>query len=223
LVDVGHGTEQEFSAAGNIAGKILLVHTDEMKVWADLFAEYLHAPEIIDRAVRAKALAIAFQSTRPYDLLYRHTNSTKGEIDQLPMVMVAREDAGRMARLLASGQKLFADLAIPNQVGGPIKAPNVIAELRGTEKPDEFVILGAHLDSWELGTGALDNGCNAALVVMRYVLLKRLDYVRDAAFGLFCFPEKSRACWARTPTPSHTAMSWTKLPASSSSIQERAR
>ena len=41
----------------------------------------------------------------------------------------------------------------------------MIAEIRGSEKPDEFVILGAHLDSWELGTGALDNGCNAALVV----------------------------------------------------------
>jgi Zn-dependent M28 family amino/carboxypeptidase len=54
---------------------------------------------------------------------------------------------------------------IPNRIGGPITASNVIGELRGGEKPDEFVILGAHLDSWELGTGALDNGCNAALVV----------------------------------------------------------
>ena len=64
-----------------------------------------------------------------------------------------------------SGQKLYADLSIPNSVGGPITAANVVAELRGSEKPDEFVILGAHLDSWDLGTGALDNGCNAALVV----------------------------------------------------------
>ena len=40
-----------------------------------------------------------------------------------------------------------------------------LVEIRGSEKSGEFVILGAHLDSWELGTGALDNGCNAALVV----------------------------------------------------------
>jgi Iap family predicted aminopeptidase len=136
-----------------------------MKTWDDLFAEYLKAPAIIDRAVQGKALAIAFQSTRPHDLLYRHTNSLAGEIDRLPMVLVAREDAARMSRLMASGQKLYVDLTIPNQVGGPIQSTNVIAELRGSEKPDEFVVLGAHLDSWELGTGALDNGCNAALVV----------------------------------------------------------
>src|SRR5437899_10460932 len=165
VVDAGEGTAEDFAKAGNLAGAILLVHSEEMRKWDDLFAEYLKAPPIIDRAVQAKALAIAFQSTRPYDLLYRHTNATGGEIDRLPMVMVAREDAARMARLLASGQKLYADLSIPNHIGGPVTAENVVAELRGSEKPDEFVVLGAHLDSWELGTGALDNGCNAALVI----------------------------------------------------------
>jgi carboxypeptidase Q len=165
VVDVGQATEKDFAKAGNVSGAILLVHSEEMHTWDDLFAEYLKAPGIIDRAVKAKALAIAFQSTRPNDLLYRHTNAGDGEIDRLPMVLVAREDAGRMARLLAAGQKLYADLSIPNTIGGPITAANVVAELRGNEKPDEVVILGAHLDSWDLGTGALDNGCNAALVV----------------------------------------------------------
>ena len=103
-------------------------------------------------AAKGKALAIAFQSTRPNDLLYRHTNASDGEIDLIPMLLVAREDAGRMMRLLAAGQNLFVDMAIPNQVGGPITSTNVIAELRGGERPDEFVILGAHLDSWDLGT-----------------------------------------------------------------------
>jgi carboxypeptidase Q len=165
IVDVGDGKAEDFVKAGNVAGAILLVHSAEMTKWDDLFAEYLRAPGIINRALQARALAIAFQSSRPYDLLYRHTNSSQGEIDQIPMVLVAREDAARMGRLLAAGQKLHADLAIPNRIGGPITAANVIAELRGNEKRDEFVILGAHLDSWELGTGALDNGCNAALVI----------------------------------------------------------
>ena len=165
VIDVAQGTEDDFAKAGSVAGDTVLVHSEEMRKWDDLFAEYLKAPGVIDRAVKAKALAIAFQSTRPHDLLYRHTNASDGEIDRLPMVLVAREDAERVARLLASGQKLYADLSIPNTVGGPITAANVIAELRGSEKPDEFVILGAHLDSWDLGTGALDNGCNAALVV----------------------------------------------------------
>jgi hypothetical protein len=46
-----------------------------------------------------------------------------------------------------------------------VESENVVAEIRGREKPDEWVVLGAHLDSWELGTGALDNGCNAAMVI----------------------------------------------------------
>jgi Zn-dependent M28 family amino/carboxypeptidase len=165
VIDIGAATPEEFAKAGNFSGALLLVHSEEMKTWNDLFAEYLRAPAIIDRAVRGKALAIAFQSTRPHDLLYRHTNSLAGEIDRLPMVLVAREDAARMARLITSGQTISVDLAIPNYVGGPIQSANVVAELKGSEKPDEFVVLGAHLDSWELGTGALDNGCNAALVI----------------------------------------------------------
>src|SRR5581483_6544898 len=165
LVDVGDGTADDFAKVKNVSVAILLVHSEEMKTWEDLFAEYLKAPAVIDLAVKARALAIAFQSTRPHDLMYRHTNTDDGRIDRLPMVLVAREDAARMARLITSGQNLYADLAIPNHIGGPIQTSNVIAELRGSEKPDEFVILGAHLDSWELGTGALDNGCNAALVI----------------------------------------------------------
>jgi len=192
VVDVGPGSEEDFAKAGNIAGAILLVHSEEMQKWDDLFAEYLKAPGVIDRAVKAKALAIAFQSTRPHDLLYRHTNSGDGEIDRLPMVLVAREDAARVARLLASGEKLYADLSIPNTVGGPITAANVVAELRGREKPDEFVILGAHLDSWDLGTGARDNGCNAALVVdaLRAIKASGVNLRRSIRFILFSGEEE---------------------------------
>jgi hypothetical protein len=192
VLDVGHGSAEDFAKAGHIAGAILLVHSDEMKEWKDLFDEYLNAPPIIDRAVQAKALAIAFQSTRPHDLLYRHTNAADGEIDRIPMVLVAREDAGRMARLLATGQKLYADLAIPNHIGGPIPAANVVAEMQGSEKPDEFVVLGAHLDSWELGTGALDNGCNAALVIDAFRAIKAsgLRPRRSIRFILFSGEEE---------------------------------
>jgi carboxypeptidase Q len=191
-VDVAQGAAEDFAKAGNITGAILLVHSEEMHTWDDLFAEYLKAPGVIDRAVKAKALAIAFQSTRPHDLLYRHTNAGDGEIDRIPMVLVAREDAGRMARLLASGQKLYADVSIPNKIGGPIAAANVIAELRGSDKPDESVILGAHLDSWDLGTGALDNGCNAALVVdaLRAIKASGVRPRRTIRFILFSGEEE---------------------------------
>ncbi len=183
---------QTSQKAGDISGKIVLVHTVVLKTWDDLFAEYSKAPPVIDLAVKGKAKAIAFMATREHDILYRHTNAGFGEIDKLPMVLVAREDGERIARLLASGNLVWADLSIPNQIGGPIKAANVIAELRGSEKPDEFVILGAHLDSWELGTGALDNGCNAALVVdaLRAIKASGVKPRRTIRFILFSGEEQ---------------------------------
>lgn len=192
LVDVGEGTEPDFQKAGDVAGKILLVHTTVLNTWDDLFAEYAKAPPIIDLAVKAHAKAIAFMATREHDILYRHTNSGAGEIDRLPMVIVAREDGERIARLLAAGNLVWGDLSIPNQIGGPIRSSNVIAELRGSEKPDEFVILGAHLDSWELGTGALDDGCNAALVIdaLRAIKASGVTLRRSIRFILFSGEEE---------------------------------
>jgi carboxypeptidase Q len=192
IVDVGDGTAADFAKAGDITGKIVLVHSVVLKTWDDLFAEYAKAPPVIDLAVKGKAKAVAFIATRDHDILYRHTNSYAGEIDRLPMVLVAREDGERIVRLLAAGNLVWGDLSIPNQIGGPIKASNVIGELRGSEKPDEFVIIGAHLDSWELGTGALDNGCNAALVVDALRAIKASGVVpkRTIRFILFSGEEQ---------------------------------
>jgi len=147
---------------------------------------------VITAAVKGKVMAVAFMATREHDILYRHTNTNEGEIDRLPQVLVAREDGERIGRLLASGYPVWADLSIPNQLGGPIKTANVIAEIKGSEKPDEFVILGAHLDSWELGTGALDNGCNAALVVdaLRAIKASGLKPRRSIRFILFSGEEE---------------------------------
>jgi len=192
IMDVGEGTQADFAKAGDISGKLLLVHTKVLASWADLFWEYEQAPPVIALAVKGKAKAIAFMATRENDILYRHTNAVYGEIDQLPMVIVAREDGERIARLLAAGRAVWGDLAIPNRVGGPIKSWNVVAEIRGSEKPDEFVVLGAHLDSWELGTGALDNGCNAALVIdaLRAIKASGLKPRRTMRFILFSGEEE---------------------------------
>jgi carboxypeptidase Q len=192
MVDVGKGTAADFAKAGDISGKIVLAHSVVLKTWDDLFAEYSNAPPVIASAVKGKAVAIAFIATREHDILYRHTNSVEGEIDRIPQVLVAREDGERIGRLLASGHPVWADLSIPNRIGGPIKTANVIAEIKGSEKPDEFVILGAHLDSWELGTGALDNGCNAALVVdaLRAIKASGLKPRRTMRFILFSGEEE---------------------------------
>ncbi len=165
IVDVGEGSAADFARVADVSGRLVLVHTKVLGNWNDLFAEYERAPAIIALAVKGKAKAIAFMATREHGILYRHTNTNLGEIDLIPQVIVAREDGERIARLLASANPVWADISIPNRIGPAIKTWNVVAEIRGSEKPDEFVVLGAHLDSWELGTGALDNGCNAALVI----------------------------------------------------------
>lgn len=192
VIDVGEGSADNFKNAGDISGKIVLVHSVVLKTWDDLFAEYTKAPPVIALAANGKAKAVAFIATRDHDILYRHTNSFAGEIDRLPQVLLAREDGERIGRLLASGHPVWADLSIPNRIGGAIKTWNTIGEIKGSEKPDEFVILGAHLDSWELGTGALDNGCNAALVVdaLRTIKASGLRPRRSIRFILFSGEEE---------------------------------
>ena len=64
VVDVGMGSDAELIQAGNIAGAIVLAHSDVLKTWDDLFQEYFRAPGLIAKAVKGKALAIAFTSSR---------------------------------------------------------------------------------------------------------------------------------------------------------------
>src|SRR5437764_12855041 len=97
VVDVGEGDAAELAHAGNFANAVLLVHSGVLHTWDDLFAEYLNAPPIIAAALKGKAAAIAFMATREHDILYRHINNQFGTIEKLPMVLLAREDAERIA------------------------------------------------------------------------------------------------------------------------------
>ena len=166
VVDVGNGDEAEFAKAGaSVNGAIVLVHSKFLTTWDELVEEYDIPIPIIARAIKAGAVAIFWMSSRPNLLLYRHTITVDGKLEKVPQAVIAREDAERMARFLAAGIKLKVHFDLPNHIGGPVTAENVVAEIRGREKPNEFVLLGAHLDSWDLGTGALDNGCNSAMVI----------------------------------------------------------
>jgi hypothetical protein len=205
IVNIAYGTPQEFAAtATQIKGAILLVHTDLGTTWADLFNEYSRPPEIIERAMKAGAAAIIWEGARERLLLYRHTNTTDGQLEKIPQAIVAREDALRLSRtVLAYPGKIRVRFSMPNKIGPPIDQQNVIAEIPGYEKPEESVILGAHLDSWDLGTGALDNGCNAALVIEAARALKAtgLRPRRTIRFILFSGEEEGLlGSWAYVKT-----------------------
>jgi hypothetical protein len=194
LVDVGFGTPDDFTKAGNsVKGAILLVSTEIGSTWNDLFNEYALPPAIINRALTGGASAILWMGARERLLLYRHTNVGDGQIDVIPQAVVAREDAMHLSRTIAAYPgKVRVHFTMPNRIGGPIDQYNVIGEIRGREKPDESVILGAHLDSWELGTGALDNGCNAAMVIEAARAIRATGLVprRTIRFALFTGEEQ---------------------------------
>ncbi len=166
VVDAGFGDDAGFTKAGVSAkGMIVLVHSHVLLAAADLSNTSMAAPAIVGRAIKAGAAAIFWMSSHPDLLLSRRTLTVTGDIGPLPQAVVAREDAERIAYLLSSGQKVRVHFEMPNHVSGPVESENVVAEIRGRETPNQFVLLGAHLDSWDLGTGALDDGCNAALVI----------------------------------------------------------
>jgi carboxypeptidase Q len=194
LVDIDYGSERDFARVGAAAkGAILLAHMDLGSSWADLFSEYTQPPGVIGRAVKVGAAAIFWMGARERLLLYRHTNTGDGTLEPVPQAVIAREDAMRLARMVASYPgKVRVRFSMPTKVGGPVQQENVIGEIRGREMPDEAVILGAHLDSWDLGTGALDNGCNAALVIEAARAIKATGLVprRTIRFVLFSGEEQ---------------------------------
>ena len=199
IVDAGAGDDAGFAKAGSaVKGAIVLIHSNLLESWDDLMNEYKVGGAIVSRGVDSGAVAILWMSTRPNLLLYRHNDSVQGELERMPQAVVAREDAERMARFIASGQRVRVHLDMPNRVGGPVESENVVAEISGRD-PDEFVLLGAHLDSWELGTGALDNGCNVAMVIdaARVIHASGVAPRRSIRFALFTGEEQGMlGSWA---------------------------
>ncbi len=194
IVDMGYGTPEDFArSAVELKGSILLVHTEVGASWADLFNEYFRPPGIIDRALKSGVSAILWIGARERLLLYRHTNISDGRLERIPQAIIAREDGLRLSRTIsANAGKIRAHFSMRNKISGPIEQENVVAEISGYEKPAEAVILGAHLDSWDLGTGALDNGCNAAMVIEAARALKAtgLKPRRTIRFILFSGEEQ---------------------------------
>jgi hypothetical protein len=187
LVDGGTGGVEDFERLGEKArGAIVLVETPRLLDIPGLFAEYTIASAVESRAEKAGVAGLAYQSSRPPSVLYRQIVA-RGEDNALPMIVVERDAGMRMLRLLREGRSLemFVELVI--DTGGPFESYNVIGEIRGDENPEEIVVAGAHLDSWGLGQGALDNGCNVAMLVDVARQIRRLGLKprRTIRFVLF--------------------------------------
>lgn len=174
LVDGGRGSEQDFARLGARArGAFVLVEQDELKDIDGLFREYAETAVIEPRAFAAGVAGLAYVGSRPNSLLYRH-NVSIGDQNTRPMLVVERDGGMRALRLLRDGTTLSLTATLDLETGGPYESYNVVAELRGATKPDEIVQIGAHLDSWDLGDGSLDNGANSVMIIDLARQFKRL-------------------------------------------------
>jgi len=165
LVDAGFATDDELDRLGDASrGAFLLVETVLLEDIDGLFREYVEASRIEQRAFAAGAAGVVYMGARPSGVLHRH-NASLGPDNEHPLAILEREAASRALRLLRAGHRLDLRLKIDAESGPAYTSWNVIGEIKGTAVPEEIVVIGAHIDSWELGTGALDNACNVAMVL----------------------------------------------------------
>jgi carboxypeptidase Q len=140
--------------------------------------------------------AILRDSANPYNLM-RMSNASKGNYEPgvIPTAFLSHEDYTLIWRLMRRGD-VRLQLTLANTFStAPVETSNTIAELRGAEKPDEVVILGAHIDSWDLASGSTDNGTGvvAILEVARAMQKLKLTPKRTVRFVLFSGEEQGEA------------------------------
>jgi hypothetical protein len=88
-----------------------------------------------------------------------------GQVSRLPIFEVERDDASVLRGLLQRGRVRMAIDSRNRTSAGPVSTRSLVAEIAGSEHPDEWVLVGAHLDSWDLAAGAQDNATGAAMVL----------------------------------------------------------
>ena len=105
---------------------------------------------------------------------FPHTGSLRYREDmpRIPALALSNPDADQIERIAAGGQSLSVKVWVDSSVVPAAQSGNVIAEIPGREKPDEIVVIGAHLDSWDLGTGAIDDGAGVGITMAALELIK---------------------------------------------------
>ncbi len=137
--------------------------------------------------------AVLRDSNKPHALLnMTGIGGEKFEIGAIPTAFITGEGYRMLFRMLKHGP-VEVELDMTNSFSEkPVEVYNTVAEIRGSEKPDEVVMLGAHLDSWDLGTGSTDNGTGsmAVLEAARALAKLQLKPKRTIRFVLFTGEEE---------------------------------
>jgi carboxypeptidase Q len=127
------------------------------------------------RAAKHGAVAVLVRSVTAHSLRTPHTGAMRYEdaVPKIPAAAVSVEDSMMIARLAAQGP-VTVKLRLESQKLPDAPSANVIGELRGKDKPDEIVMIGAHIDSWDVGQGAHDDGAGCVMMMHVLTTLKQL-------------------------------------------------
>jgi carboxypeptidase Q len=160
--------ESETPHIERFRGKVVLVEAPDAppkNIWV-IFSRYSSFVIALERA-GAVALIGGQGGFKSQGMHLTHTGSLIFAREaSLPIVSIAAEDQGQIERLLAAGRTVRIHINVQNSfTTGSVPTGNIVGEILGREEPEQIVVLGAHLDSWDLSEGATDNGTNVCSVL----------------------------------------------------------
>jgi Zn-dependent M28 family amino/carboxypeptidase len=182
VVVVNNFDELKALGRGRVEGKIVLFNAKFDQRLADNgFSGPAYGQSVIYRgtgasaAARLGAVAALNRSAGGADYRLPHTGALRYAEDapKIPAASVTAEDADMMADLAAQGRVRMRLLLTPQTLPDAVSY-NVVADLKGSENPEQIVIVSGHLDSWDLGTGAIDDGAGCVMAMQTVQLLKQL-------------------------------------------------
>ncbi|MDQ3280659.1 MAG: M20/M25/M40 family metallo-hydrolase, partial [Acidobacteriota bacterium] len=186
VIEVRSYDELDKLGRKNIEGKIVFYSTAmDMSLVESGRAFDAYSKAVIFRGIGASraaaygAVASIVRSVASASLRTPHTGSLRYDEKQpkIPAAAVTTEDAELIQRLLAKGERVRMHMLLTPKTLPDVQSSNVIAEIRGSERPEEIVLIGGHLDSWDLGTGAIDDGSGVAMVMETLRAMKQLGIV----------------------------------------------
>ncbi len=168
----------EDAAEGSLAGKIAYVshRMERMRSGGGYGPASAARGKGASAAARKGAVAFLLRSVGTDSDRLPHTG-TMGYVDgvrQIAAAALSNPDADLLSNMLRRGQPVTLALDIDAGMEAEYESANVIAEVRGRERPDEIVLIGAHLDSWDLGTGAIDDAAGIAITARAGALIASL-------------------------------------------------
>lgn len=190
LIDVGNGLEADYQPLKEkVKGKIALIYLGVLPGSPKGTAS-LHRSEKTAIATKYGAVGVIIINKVEGGVLLTGTASVTGKLIPIPAVCIGLEDGMALKEKLNSGTQ-FAQIEMTN-FSGMIKARNVIATLKGTTLPNEKIVVGGHLDSWDLATGAIDNGIGSFSIIDMARTFKKLGLQtkRTVEFVMFMGEEQ---------------------------------